>query len=51
MSEFLSVLSLLGDSIFSVMTDIFSLYTSQVIFGCVLGIWALRRVVKLFHLL
>lgn len=51
MSEFLSMLSLLGDSVFSMLTQIFNLYTTTAVLGAVLGLWVLRRIVKLFHLL
>lgn len=51
MSDFLSNLSLVADAIFSCMTQIFSLYTGCVVLGCVLGLWVLRRLVKLFHLM
>ena len=51
MSDFLSNLSLIGDAIFSLMTSIFSLYTGQVILAAALGLWVLRRIMKIFHLL
>ena len=51
MSDFLSNLSLIGDAIFSVMTGIFTLYTGQIVLAAALGLWVLRRLVRLFHLL
>lgn len=51
MSEFLSALSQIGDFIFSIMTQIFNLYTTTVVLGAALGFWVLYRIFKLFHLI
>ena len=50
MSAFLADLSALGDAIFDCLTQIFSLYTSVVVLSVALGVWVLRRIVRLFHL-
>lgn len=51
MSEFLDNVSLIGDALFDIMTQIFSLYTSTVILGAVFGLWVLRKIVDLFRYL
>ena len=51
MSEGLTNLSLIGDAVFNVLAQIFNLYTTTFVFGCVLGLWVLRRIFKLFQLL
>ena len=51
MSEWLTNLSLIVDSVFNVLTQIFNLYTTTAVLGSVLGLWVLRRIFKLFQLL
>lgn len=51
MAEFLNMLSLIGDSVFTIFTQIFNLYTTQVVLGASLGLWVLYRIMKLFHLI
>ena len=50
MSEWLTNLSLIGDSVFNVLTQIFNLYTTPAVLGSVLGLWVLRRIFMLFQL-
>ncbi len=49
MADFFSSLSLIGDSIFQFLTRIFNLYTGSVVLVCVLGLWVLRKIVRLIR--
>lgn len=51
MTEFLNNLSLLANSVFDMLTSVFNLYTSSAVLLSVLGLWVLRRIMKLFQLL
>ncbi len=42
-------LSLVADSIFSLLTGIFNLYTGQFLLSGVLALWLVRKVVNLFR--
>ena len=50
MSDYLSNVSLIGDLVFNLMTQVFSLYTTHAILGASLGLWVLRRIFKLLNL-
>lgn len=39
----------MADAIFTLLTDIFNLYTSEVVFMGVLALWLLRKVVKVYR--
>lgn len=45
----LSDLSLMVDSIFSLLTQVFNLYTGTMILSGVLALWLLRKVVNVFR--
>lgn len=47
MADFFSSLSLIGDAIFQFLTKIFNLYTGSVVLVGVLGLWVLRKIVRL----
>lgn len=42
-------LSLMVDSIFDLLTDIFNLYTGSIVLSGVLALWLLRKVIKVFR--
>ncbi len=39
----------MADAIFVLLTDIFNLYTSEVVLMGVLALWVLRKVVKVYR--
>lgn len=45
----LTDLSVMVDKIFEFLTSIFNLYTGSMLFGGVLALWLLRKVVKVFR--
>ena len=45
----LADLSLMADTVFNVMTQIFNVYTGSVVLTGVLALWLLRKVANLFR--
>lgn len=39
----------MADAIFALLTDIFNLYTSEIVLTGVLALWLLRKVVKVYR--
>lgn len=42
-------LQAMGDAIFVLLTQIFNLYTGQIVLMGALALWLLRKVVKIYH--